>query len=82
MLQKEMKLLICKKWRGRLLQGIVLLHNTCPHSVAHTKGTLQELKFEAPDHSTYSPYHALSDFNLFGLLMEALRSCQFADMMK
>jgi len=47
----------------------------CPHSSAHTKETLQELKFEAPIHPPYSPDIAPSDFHLFGSLKEALKGC-------
>jgi histone-lysine N-methyltransferase SETMAR len=54
---------------GRLSQGVLLLHDSaCPHSAAHTKETLQELKFEAIYHPPYSPGLASSDFNLFAWL--------------
>jgi hypothetical protein len=43
--------------------GILLLYNSARlHSAAHTKETLQELKFGALDHPPYSPDLAHSDF--------------------
>jgi histone-lysine N-methyltransferase SETMAR len=62
-----------------LLQGVLLLHNDHPSSVAHTKESLQELKFKALDHPPYSADLIPSDFHLFGPLKEALRGCRFAD---
>jgi histone-lysine N-methyltransferase SETMAR len=63
-----------------LLLGVLLLHdNACPHSAAHTKETLQELKSEALNHPPYSPDLAPSDFHLFGSFKDALRCHQFAD---
>jgi hypothetical protein len=60
--------------RGRLSQGVLLLHDSArPHSAARTKETLQELKYEALDHLTYSPDIAPPDFHLFGPLRETLR---------
>jgi hypothetical protein len=50
-----------------------------PHSAAHTKETLQELKLESLDNPTCSPDLAPSDFHLFGPLKVALRGRQFAD---
>jgi hypothetical protein len=77
---KEVEIHRCTIWRGRLSQDVFLLHNNaCPHSVTHTKETLQELKFEALDYLSYSPDISSSDFHLFGPLKEALRGCQFAD---
>jgi hypothetical protein len=49
------------------------------HPAAHIKKTVWELKFQALDHSSYSPYLACFDFNLFGFLKEVLRDLQFAD---
>jgi histone-lysine N-methyltransferase SETMAR len=77
MLQNELKPAIHKEQRERLSQGVLLHDNTCPHSAANTKKTLQELKFEALDNPPYSPDLAPSDFHLFGPLKEALRGHQF-----
>jgi hypothetical protein len=55
MLRNELKPTIHKKLRGNLSQGVLLLDdNAHPHSAAHTKETLQELKYEALDHPLYS----------------------------
>jgi hypothetical protein len=44
MLRNELKPAICTKRRGRLSQGVVLLHdNVHPHTEAHTINTLQQL---------------------------------------
>jgi hypothetical protein len=53
--------------------------SVCPHSAAHAKEVLKELKFEAVDHPPYIPDIAPSDFHLFGCLKEAMRHHQFAD---
>jgi hypothetical protein len=44
MLRNEMGLAIYTKWRERLPQGVVLLHNnTCPHTAHLTINTIQIL---------------------------------------
>jgi hypothetical protein len=53
-----------------------------PHSAAHTKETLQKLKFKALDHPPYTKDLALPDFHPFGPLKETLRGYQFADVDK
>jgi hypothetical protein len=47
--------------------------NAHQYSAAHTAETLQKLKSDTMDHPLYSPDFALSDYNLFGPLKEALR---------
>jgi len=39
------------------------LHDSA-HPAAHIKKTVWELKFQALNHPSYSPYHACSEFNL------------------
>jgi DNA-directed RNA polymerase specialized sigma subunit len=59
----------------RLSQVVLLFHN----SVAHTKETLQEEKFETLDHASQSPDLATSDSYLFWPFKEALRGHRFAE---
>ena len=79
MLQRELKLAIRSKRRGKLPKEILLLHdNARPHTAAHTLETLKQLKWEAMEHPAYSPDLAPSDFHLFGLLKDALRGRRFS----
>jgi hypothetical protein len=62
------------------MEGVLFLHTSArPHTLAQTKNTLYELRFEVLDHPAYSPDLALLDFHLFGPLKEALRGRRFAD---
>jgi hypothetical protein len=71
MLRNELRPAIFTKRRGRLSQGVVLLHdNMRPHTAAHTINTLQQLSGEVLEHWTHL---APSDFHLFGPLKNALR---------
>jgi hypothetical protein len=80
MLWNEPRPATCTKWQGRLLEGVLFLHtNAWPHTAAHTKETLQELKFEVLEHPAYSLDLATLDFHLFGPLKETLRGCRFVD---
>lgn len=78
MLVDRLKPAIRSKRRGRLSEGVVLLHdNARPHTAALTVETLQKLKFEVLAHPPYSPDLAPSDYHLFGPLKEALRGRRF-----
>jgi hypothetical protein len=68
MLTNRLKSGIWNKLQGLLLKGI-----DRQYSAAHTAETLRKLKSDTMDHSLYSPDFALSDYNLFGPLKEALR---------
>ena len=48
MLQREMRPAIRSKRRGKLSKEILLLHDTCPHTAAHTLETLKKLKWGTP----------------------------------
>jgi hypothetical protein len=73
MLQRGLKPAICSKRRGRLSDGILLLHgDACPHTAASTLETLRKLKWEVMAHAAHSPDLAPSGFQLFGLFKEAL----------
>jgi hypothetical protein len=56
MLQRGLKPQICSKRRGRLSEGILLLHNNAyPHTVVHTFKTLRNLKWDVMEHPAHSP---------------------------
>jgi hypothetical protein len=80
MLRYEVRPAICTKWRGKLSQGVVLLHDSARlHTAAHTISTLQQLIWEVFEHPAHSPDLAPFDFHLFGPLSIALRGHRFAD---
>jgi len=76
-LQGELKPAICSKRRGKLSKEILLLHhNACPHTAAHTLETLKQRKWQTMEHPAYIPNLVPSDFQLFGQLKNARRfSC-------
>jgi hypothetical protein len=66
--------------KKEIVEGFLLLYdNARSHYAAHTKETLQELKFEALNHPSYSPETTHSDFHLFGPLKGAVKGRRFAD---
>jgi hypothetical protein len=72
MLQKGPKLAIHSKRRGRLSEGVLLLHNIHLHTVACTLETFRKLKWEVMEYPAHGPYLVPAGFHLFGLLKEAL----------
>ena len=78
MLRNELRPAILSKRRGRLTQGVLLLHDNARPRTAHlTINTIWQLNWEVLKHPAYSPDLAPSDFHLFGPLKNALRG-QFA----
>jgi hypothetical protein len=60
---------ISRKRPGQLVRGVLLYHdNSRPHTARATQEIFQELQWEFPEHQSYSPDLAPSDFHLFGLL--------------
>jgi hypothetical protein len=73
MLQRGLKPAVHCKRRGRLSEGVLLLHdNARPHTMTCTLETIRKLKREVMEHSAHSPHLASSDFHLLGTLKEAL----------
>jgi hypothetical protein len=73
MLQRGLKPTLRPKRRGRLSEGVLLLHdNARPHTVAGMSETLRKLEWEVMEHPAHSPDLARSDFHFFGLLREDL----------
>ena len=68
-------------WRGKLLRGIVLLHeNACPHTAWHTQALLHEqFHWDIFKHPPYSPDLAPSDFFLFPKMKQHLVGKLFAN---
>jgi histone-lysine N-methyltransferase SETMAR len=74
MLQGGLKPAIRPKRRGRISEGVLLLHdNARPHTAVRTLESLRKLKWEVMGHPAHSPDLAPSDFHLFGPLNEELR---------
>jgi len=74
MLRNELRPAVRSKRRGRLTQGVLLLHNnSCPHTAHLTINTIRQLNWEVLEHPAYSPELAPSDFHLFGPLKNAVR---------
>jgi len=79
MIRNELRPAIRSKRRGRLTQGVLLLHdNARPHTTHLTINTILQLNWEVLKHPAYSPDLAPSDFHLFGPLKNALRCRRFA----
>ena len=75
MLRNELRPAIRSKRRGRLTQGVLLLHD---NTAQLTINTILQLNWEVLEHPAYSPDLAPSDFHLFGPLRNALRGRRFA----
>jgi hypothetical protein len=70
MLQIELRPAIHAK-QGRLLEDVLISDNNAqPLTTAQSMGQLQELKFEALNHTAYSP--ALTLLDLYRGLLEAV----------
>ena len=79
MLRNELRPTIRSKRRGRLTQGVLLLHyNARTHTAHLTVNTIRQLNWEVLEHPAYSSDLAPSDFHLFGPLKNALRGRRFA----
>jgi hypothetical protein len=77
-LQKGLKPAIRCKRKGRLSEGILLLHNNVrPNTVAHTLETLRKLKWEVMEHPAHSPNLVSSNFHISGLLKKDLGERRF-----
>ncbi|GFS78563.1 histone-lysine N-methyltransferase SETMAR [Trichonephila clavipes] len=70
----------CKKRRGMLSKGILLLHdNARPHTSRTIRELLKSFDWEVLDHAPYSSYFAPSDFLLFRYLKHSLGGKRFSD---
>jgi len=79
MLRNELRPAIRSKRRGRLTQGVLLLHDNARRHTAHlTISTIRQLNWEILEHPAYSPDLAPLDFHMFGPLKNALRCGRFA----
>ena len=79
MLRNELRPAIYSKRGGRLIHGVLLLHdNARPHTAHLTVITIRQLNWEVLEHPAYIPDLAPSDFHVFGHLKNALSGCRFA----
>jgi len=78
-LRNELRPAIRSKRRGRLTQGVLLLHdNARPYTAHLTINTIRQLNWEVLEHPAYIPDLASSDFHLFEPLKNALSGRRFA----
>ena len=71
---------IKEKRRGKLSQGVMLLHDNAPvHISRQVIATIDTLGFDVNNHPPYSPDLAPSDYFLFPNLKKDLRGRQFED---
>lgn len=69
-----------EKRRGKLSNGVLLLHHDAPvHSARISKAAALESGFESITHPLYSPDLTPSDFFLFPNLKKDLRGNRFSD---
>ena len=65
-LMKQLRTAIKEKRRGKLSQGVLLLHDNAPvHKSRIAQAAIRECKFEQLNHPPYSPDLASSDYYLF-----------------
>ena len=79
-LMKQLRTAIKEKRRGKLGQGVLLLHDNAPvHKSRIAQAAIRECKFEQLNHPPYSPDLAPSDYYLFRNLKSHLRGTRFPD---
>lgn len=68
-----------EKRRGKLTQGVLLLHDNAPvHKAQVAMAAVQRMGFEILEHPPYSPDLAPSDFYLFPKMKKELRGKKFS----
>lgn len=74
----RLRVAIKNKRRGRLSNGVILLHdNARPHVADVVKTQLLQFKWETLTHPPYSPDLSPCDFHIFGSLKKHLRGTRF-----
>ncbi|UYV65300.1 hypothetical protein LAZ67_3003870 [Cordylochernes scorpioides] len=77
-LVKRLKPGIRNKRRGKLIKGVLFLHdNARTHTSCETVSTIIKFSFEVLEHPAYSPDPAPSGYFLFGLLKKELKGKRF-----
>ena len=67
------------KRRGKLLAGVLLLHDNAPvHMYAKSQATIRQRGFQQLNHPPYSPDLAPSDYFLFRVMKKILRGKRFS----
>lgn len=79
-LMAKLRNAIKEKRRGKLRNGVLLLHDNAPaHTSKLAKLAIRDSGFEEIDHPPYSPDMAPSDYYLFPKLKKHLRGTKFLD---
>lgn len=75
---QKLRTAIKQRRRGRLSEGVILLHdNATPHTANQTKQLLQKFKWEVWPHPPYSPDLSPCDYHLFGKIKQELAGQRF-----
>src|SRR5215469_772362 len=75
----QLKDILKEKCRGKVIKGILFLHDNVPaHWALAIQKKLAYLGFQCPDHPPYSPDLAPSDYHLFPGLKKRLKGCHFS----
>ena len=79
-LMKHLRTAIKEKRRGKLSQGVLLLHDNAPvHKSRIAQTAIRECKFEQLNHPPYSPDLVPSDYYLYRNLKSHLLGTRFPD---
>ena len=71
---ERLRSVIVEKWRGKVIRGVVLLHDNVPIDKCNVLAAIRQAGFIELDHGAYSLYIASSDSHLFSNLNKFLRS--------
>jgi len=75
----QLKDILKEKCRGKVTKGTLFLHGKAQaHGALATQKKLAYLGFQCPDHPSYSPNLALSDYHLFPGLKTQLKGRHFS----
>jgi histone-lysine N-methyltransferase SETMAR len=75
----QLKAILKEKRRGKVTKGVLFLHDNAPaHRALATQKKLACLDFKCPDHPSYSPDLAPSDYHLFPGLQKQFKGRHFS----
>ena len=79
-LLKRLRPELVRRRRGKLRNGVLLLHDNAPaHRARQAVKTADQCGYEILPHPPYSPDLAPSDFCLFPNLRKSIKGCRFED---
>jgi histone-lysine N-methyltransferase SETMAR len=74
----QLKEILTEKYRGKVIKGVLFLHNSAPaHWALVTQKKLAYLGFQCLDHPPYFPDLALSDYHLYPGLKKTIECSSF-----